>query len=344
MTRRLAALLLLLSGFLNLSCSSPEPVPFTHYFEKVRTIELSEEVLINRKIQSLDVREDGDLLVTDIGHVYLFDSSGRLKKALDPAPCHPGFQMRPISAHFRPDGKILMFNSGGGAFAFLFNEDGSCWKAAHEDVFVPSSFAFAPNGQLYGHYLRPDADSSQIKVLTGDGKMIGSFKVPASEHNNIDFRMGGKGAMVYSGNRIYHALPSGSAIYVYSREGKRADIIDNPPSYHKPVTTNIPGRLENPMKNFHKYLAPINNQNTLTQSLFLLNGNRLIVQYKDDDKHGIDVLNLEGSRLIDGPMKVALGEQIRQAKQGKVYRTFQPEPGEDGQVPNPRVEVYRFNR
>lgn len=334
-----------LMGFclLALSCSSSdEPVSFAHYFKKVRTVPLSDEVFIER-ISVLDVNKDGELLITDPGNgVYIFSKNGQLMRTLSPEPCHPGFQWRPQEAYFTGDGHIFVVN--GGPWGFVFEEDGTCWEQAHEDFLPPRKIAFTPKGQMYGWYTRPGADSSRIKVISGTGKTLESYAIPASDYNNLDGRLSsGNRGMFYHENHLYLSLPTRPAVQVFDTNGTRIDQIKNTPPLYQPVVSDIPSRFSGGQEFVSKLGRAIENK-TWIQGLYLLNDDALLLQYVTGwyDSWAVDVLDMQGNRIIKRPIKLAPEYKVRLVKREKVYRVVQPAPTADGKVPNPQIEVYRF--
>ena len=311
---------------------------FSQHFRRLKTIQLSDQVLIG-KIRFIDVDDDGAILATDlIGmQVHLFNQEGELLKSLTAEPCHPGFTMRPIQAVYAPDASILMTN--GGPWGYLFKRNGECSYAVDEN-FTPPDKLCSTDDELYGFYtVRPE--EVYIRVMDASGKGLSSFQIASPKFPNITYRMPVGGLLCSESGRIYYSDGFDPTITVYDREGGVLQVIDEAPSYFKSIDADI-RHYSQPERGMPAISKALENS-TILYSMFLLDEERILVQYhnqSEGDRYRIGILGTNGEWILDP--EVEIETPIYLAKDGFVYTMSQAGPDQQGHIPNPSIEVYQY--
>jgi len=335
------------SGLTSSSSDRPvfesDSVTFNHFFKPVRTVYLSEDVLVG-DVSSLDVNSEGGLLITDLrgNQVLLFDKTGRYLKTLSVEACHPGFNWNPIRAKFKPDGSIQITNNG--PWGYRFSRDGDCVGGMDDGFRLPFHFDFDGEGNIYGFYRRPDGYF--IKKMNPMGRETSTF-AQDGRFKNFVVRMRVGGLAHDRQGFVYLALPHSPYVYKYDEHGNCLGALGQKPAYFRSLAEDIGDFTGNTGKIAEALFDKLE-EISITLHLFLLDKDKLLIMYenqykyrqKPDEEIGIVVMDLEGHSLMTIEMDKRAWFLL--AKEGYVYRVVQPPPDQQGNVPNPALEVSQF--
>lgn len=306
---------------------------FAKHFKKVKTVQLSSEELIG-EIAYLDVDDRGNFLITDIigKNVLIFSQDGKFKSKLSAEPCHPGFTFNPLKAKFSPKGTILLTNSM--PWGFRFKNNGECLGKVDKNFTAPVEFTFDNFGNIYGYY--QDYKGNYLYKMDSLGKKITKFGYFPKKFKNLLNRLEGGGIICDQDGYIYNANPIEPIIYKYNKKFELIITFKNEPSYYESVkrdlTSNRPDNLFNEVNEVLK-------GKTLTHSLFLLDTDKIMVQYYTSGKFGVDIFDLGGRILAS---EIIVPDIIMCAKYGKIFIVREHESDNWNNVPNPFIEVYQF--
>lgn len=326
----LSIIILLLSAISRFTASDN----FEKHFKKVKTIQLSSEVLIG-EIAYLDVDEQGNILITDVigKNVLIFNPDGKLKSKLSAEPCHPGFTFNPLKAKFSPKGTILLINSI--PWGFRFKNNGECLGKVDKTFTAPVEFTFNNGGNIYGYY--QGYDGNYLCKMDSLGKEIKRFGNFPKYFKNLLYRLEGGGIVNDQHGNIYYANPIEPKIYKYNQKLELIATFKNEPSYHRMVQKDLSEKHAS--QNLLFELGKVMKGKTLTQSLYLLDTDKILVQYIMPGKCGVDIFDLSGKLLTD---EIIAPELIQCAKYGKIFIVRESESDDLNNVANPLIEVYKF--
>ena len=89
-----------------------------------------------------------------------------------------------------------------------------------------------------------------------------------------------------------------------------------------------------------KASGDLHRSSTLTQDLFELTDQTLLVQYANGSRGwGYQVFTKDGVLLAE---ELGVSRRFEHGGNGLVYRVVQPDLDDAGQLPNPYIEVYQF--
>ena len=303
------------------------------YFKKVGTITFDQpETLLIASIEHLDVDASGRLLVTDpMGEqVFLFDSTGTLLATLDPRICHPGFEFSPISAMFGGNDFIFLANSS--PWGYRFTSDGDCLGSVDPSFDLPSFMDIDPTGILYGIEEGP---FWEVRRMSATGKQLESFSVPQPKFPNASSRFA-DGGIVADGSHIFYAWGPEPVVVKYSLGGTLLERIQDRDSYFQSARRDLPAELS------PELFAALRNWNgTITRTIFELTDQMIMVQYLNGERGtGYQVFTKNGE-LVAEELGIG-GRFFIHGGFGLAYGLVQPELDDNGELPNPYLNVYRF--
>lgn len=334
----LLALVLFTSlGFARFPGTTLDSSPPLEHFQKVRTIQFSgSESLLIATINHLDVGPDGQLLVVDqVGRqALLFDAQGTMLKELDPSICHPGFHFRPLKAVFA-EGYIFLINSL--PWGYRFKLDGECLGSLDDTFIAPDHFDFDASGDLYGIYERPEGKLF-LRHMDPLGKMIDEAELPPSKHPYAEYRLEG-GGVIIDGAHIFYAPATAQHVLKLTRDGAVTATIAHRNSWFRSIKEDLPPPAK-PTPDFFKRAGRLFKNSTITESIFALSDQHFMVQYRNGDRgFGYQVFTRDGDFVVE---ETGIDFLFKHAEGGLAYRVVQPELDEQGELPNPYLEVYRF--
>lgn len=306
---------------------------FGKHFKKVKTIQLSSEVLIG-EISYLDVDEQGNFLITDIigKNLLIYDQEGKLKSKLSAEPCHPGFTFNPLKAKYNTNGQILLTNSI--PWGFRFNNDGNCLGKVDKTFTAPVEFCFDNSGNIYGYY--QGNDGNYLCKMDSLGKEIARFGKFPSNFKNLLYRLEGGTIVCDKKGYVYNVNPVEPKIYKYNQKLELIATYKNEPSYYKMIQRDL---STNQSQELLVEIGKVLKGKTLTHSFFLLDDDRIMVQYITSGKCGVEILDLNGKLIAS---EIIVPDLIMCAKYGKIYIVNEPQSDDWNNVPNPSIEVYQF--
>ena len=306
------------------------------YFRKHRQITFSEDVLI-AEISSLDVGDNGDLLIVDgiSRKIWIFNDDGDVRSELDPEACHPGFMLLPMEAQYAPTGYILLTNSG--LPGYRFNVDGSCLGRLHREFTPPRSFSFDDHGYIYGaHHSSSERLAFQIVIRDAEGKKVRHFDLAKEAFPYLVGQTEG-GGVVYQNGYLFHVSVAAPIIYKYTPDGELEQTYSVKPKFYRPLKEDFPAVASSP--NFFKKVGQIFRESTLITDFWALDHEKLLLLYVNDEGVGFQVVSTEGVVLAE---YLGMDFPFIHAQNGLAYRVIQPELDEQGELPNPYLEVYRY--
>lgn len=164
------------------------------------------------EVSFIDVYQDKVLLTDNsLGNVYLYDSE--VWRKLNPEECHPGFQFRPIEAHFGKSNDIFISNTG--IWGFRFENDGKCLGEAHKDFRAPQRFDL--NENIVG--LSNTIEKSIVTKWTADGKFLDTLFTIPNRFKSAEFRLS-IGGIIVSDEFVYAINALDPIIYKFDLETK----------------------------------------------------------------------------------------------------------------------------
>jgi hypothetical protein len=311
---------------------------FNNYFKKSNDIQLDNKILV-AVISDLDIDSEGNLLVTDnVGkNVYLFDEKGRLKKKLSADSCHPGFNWIPLYARFSKNNEILVVNSG--PWGFRFKKNGNCLGDMDQTYLASLHVCFKNNGNIIGYYNDYENGEAYLEEMDSLGKAIRRFGQFPKEFKNIISRLEGGGLVCDDNDNIYQLDVTSPNIVKYGPDGKYITTLFRAPSYFRRIVEDIKDYSENPMK-FMKQVKNLFENNTISFSLQLLDTKKIMILLLNNKKYGIEIFDLDGKFLLND--ELITDKYIIAAKNGNIYVVIQPSMDKNGNLPNPKIEVYKF--
>ncbi len=172
-------------------------------------------------LSTLEVASNGDLLVVDGrgAQAFLFDSTGVILANLDPRPCHPGFELRPISAWFGPD-FILMANSA--PWGYRFHRDGACLGAVDDDYRPTLRGGVSPQGDIYSVRELP-GQPAVLRRMDSTGALEVEKELFEPPFSGASGRFLG-GGFVAAGESLYLAFATSASVYRLDLAGSVLEI------------------------------------------------------------------------------------------------------------------------
>jgi hypothetical protein len=303
--------------------------------QRTGTVHFSDELVIG-EIHHLEISDTGEMLLLDHPgrQVLLLHADGSLKANLDPLPCHPGFEMFPINARFGPD-YILMTNAR--PWGMRFDLAGRCIGGMADDFKPP--FDWAIDGE--GHIIGTDVVGDHVRLTIRDstGRLLREQRIDGVPSLQLVLRHQIRGKQVV-GNRVFMGFITLPGVRIHdTRTGSAIGSIGAPPARYRPVRRDLPTQADDRLL---RALRELLTESSILINVFRFSENSLLLQYRDS-RHGVILqeLNLQGRVLREE----VLGEgtlPFITARNGRLYRTVQPEMRPDGEVPNPFLEVFEF--
>lgn len=306
---------------------------FSKYFRLTSTIQISDDVVIG-EISHLDINKNGDILLTDVigNAVFLFDKTGHIIKQLSTQPCQSSFIINPIEAKFFDSGTIFMTNSG--PWGYLFNENGDCLSEV--DKYFTPPYNFCCSNYLYGIY--PESETTKILKMDKKGKKIETILNKKFEFQKIINRWSIHNSVVYTNNSVFFVLATDPVLYKIDKN-KKLNSIDFSPSYF----TRIEEDIIEYTGNKKELLDDLNNKikdRTTISSIFLFAKDKFLIQLSHRGYNGIEIIDLKGNKLISE--EILTNKYFLFVENGKLYRVVDNEIDQNGNIANPKIEVYEL--
>ena len=310
-------------------CFAQDTTPF---FELDHRIVLGEDVLIS-SIRSLKILPNGQLLLIDTqgSQVVVIDRNGALVKNLDPADCHPGFELRPIGVAVNAK-YIFLTNSS--PWGYVFNSDESCYSAVDVSFRPSFAFTFVSDSLLAGIY-HVRGERPHIQWFDQKGAMLEKLDFPETDFPNADHRMEA-GGILSVGDDIWWAPPISHHLFRI-RDGKIQDF--DPTVFYDlgHPSEDIPEVL-NP--SLFKKVGQILKEARRNEGVFLLPDGKLLLQYHNPGDGTIRVI-ADPDNLKD--FRIEQSDFVFLEVHGEfAYAVGPPELNEDGSDTNYVIDVYRY--
>ena len=296
--------------------------------------------LLIGSIWSMDVGPDGRLLVVDFRgqETLLFDPDGNLTAVLDPTLCHPGFWSVPVVARFVGDQSIFVSN-GGSPWGYRFKPEGDCLGSVDLEYQLITQGPFldiGPHGSLFGVYTYPDRQI--VRQMDSSGKTLREIELQPSDFQNATNRIG-MGGLVVDDAHMFYAGAAEPHILKLTPDGAVAATISQRSSWFRDVTEDL-RELSSGIGQFGNPIGEFWGNNTLTQDLFELTDEVIMVQYRNSGRGWGYQVFTKGGVLVAEELGVELVFDF--AKHGLAYLVVQPEQDNAGEIPNPHLDVYQF--
>jgi len=315
------------------------PPPAQKHFRAMKTIHFhGTDTLLIAEIAHMDVGPTGRLLVTDLrgGQVLLFDSTGTLQASLNPEDCHPGFNFRPLTAHFGGNAFIFVQNSGG-RWGFRFSEEGVCLGAADADYSGTPFFDIDPSGTLYGvNPLQSGVAAHRVlRRMDASGKVEEEFTFPQARLPEATRRWIG-GGLIADGAHIFYVSTPDKEILKLSVDGDLAGKIASRNRWFRYASEDLPANTMEAFKSFGRWGHGLSG----AKNLFELTDETVMVQYQKGAEVGYQIFTKDGE-LIAEEFGFDFRELFLYGSRSLVYRVIQPGLDAHGTIPNPYLEVFR---
>jgi len=168
------------------------------------------------------------------------------------------------------------------------------------------------------------------------GKMIDEVELPPSKHPNAESRMR-MGGLFIDGAHIFYAPATAQHVLKLTRDGVVTATIAHRNSWFRSIKEDLPAKLT---PDFFKRVGSLFKNSTITESIFALSDQHFMVQYRNAGRgFGYQVFTMDGDFVVE---ETGIDFLFMHAEGGLAYRVVQPELDEQGELPNPYLEVYRF--
>ena len=301
-------------------------------FQLVDQIVLSEDVMVS-SIRSLRILPNGELLLVDAlgSQLVVVNRDGSLVRNLDPADCHPGFELRPIGVAVNAK-YIFLTNSS--PWGYVFNSDESCYSAVDVSFRPSFAFTFVSDILLAGIY-HVRGERPHIQWFDQKGAMLEKLDFPETDFPNADHRMEA-GGILSVGDDIWWAPPISHHLFRI-RDGKIQDF--DPTLFYDlgHPSEDIPEVL-NP--SLFKKVGQILKEASQNEGVFLLPDGKLLLQYHNPGDGTIRVI-ADPDNLKD--FRIEQSDFVFLEVHGEfAYAVGPPELSEDGSDTNYVIDVYRY--
>lgn len=309
-------------------------VNFYEKASKVKSIKITNEILIG-DISFLDINKNGNILISDrIGNaVHLLDNKGKLLKTLTPDSCNPGFNWRPYQAYFDKQGNILVLNSIPWGYRFWGN--GNCRGEMDITFIQPLHISFLNDNSIVGYYTFEDGH--HLKMMNDKGKEKFRFGEFPKEYRRLLYRFEGGGLVTDKDDNIYQLNLPSPEIFKYNKRGQIIQKFVKIPTYFRKIERDLSN--SDPKAVFSE-IPKLLKDKTIALSLFEYDTDKIMVQLYNGNFFGIQIYDLKGKYLLKD--EIILDRHISAAKYGLIYLVHQPEPEDNGNLPNPVIEVYKL--
>lgn len=206
-------ILLLLFLMSTSSCKENSQIDSYDFVLKRRIILDQKENLAS--IQSLDINEKGELLVTDqtLKQVILYKNDGSLIKKLSMQDCDPGFQFDPFNAKFHPKGGIFVLHANN-PLGTWFKADGTCIMKTSPTLSVVMGIDIGENGDIYAY----GKGLKKIQIYDSLGAKKKAFDI--EDNFPLANRHVATNSIRYVKNNMYISLPFSSNLLKYTITGQ----------------------------------------------------------------------------------------------------------------------------
>lgn len=109
------------------------------------------------------------------------------------------------------------------------------------------------------------------------------------------------------------------------------------PTFYRPIREDLPASAISP--GYFKKISQIKKESTLIVNFYSLGTDKLMLQYLNGSEFGFQIVDVQGNVLAE---YLGLDFPFFLAKDGLAYRVIQPDLDEQGHLPNPFIEVYRY--
>ncbi len=314
------------------------------HFQFVKTITFSDPEsvysgpLLIAQIKSLDIAVDGRMLVVDMlgRQTFLFGPDGKLLAVLDPSVCHPGFEVRPVTAKFIGNQSIFLSNAG--PWGYRFTSEGGCLGSVDPDyslVVNPNALDSDAQDGLIGFYRH--SDKQVVRHMDASGKLLQEYTLPASDFPNATYRTD-MGGLIADKTHHFYAGPVEPHILKLTRDGTVVDRIAHRTSWFRDVSQDLPDRGN--LAAIMRASGRLSASSTRVIGLFELTDQIIMIQYSNADRgRGYQIFTKAGQFVAQ---ELGIRVHFKYGASGLVYRVVQPDLDAGGDLPNPFIEVYRF--
>ncbi len=329
--------LLIIVPVIALSGQIKNEINFSKYFTKESTVKLSDKTVIC-EITALDY-SGKNYLITDVygKKVFLFDAkSGMLHCELNAAKTSPGYNWNPLVSYFNKEG-IFVHNNMPWGYRFDTNGLG---KGNMSSKFLGTPyFCFQTNGNFVGLYL---SNNSYLSLMTNAGENIKNSNNIDFEYPNMINRYEGGGIIADEKDNIYQITCYDWKIKKYDRDLNYIKTIGSRPPYFDKIEHDLQNKRPTPGHNDLR--NTLKDKSTILNMFYFAKGKILIQYYTPTKKKnpiGIMIIDTEGNRITKE--EIMIDRKIVLAKDNKIYLAIQPK-GDANHLPNPIIEVYRYNK
>ncbi len=311
-----------------------KPVDWKH-FKLAGTVRFDvPSTLILAQIDWIDRDASGRWLITDqVGdQVMLFDAGGGLIASLNPTPCHPGLEFRPMEARFGAEDFIFVLNSGN-QWGYRFTAEGECLGSVDREFSSPGSFDIDPTGKLYGDYDWPERT---IREMDRAGATVKELPLPKSRFPNASRRFG-QGGLVADGEHIFYAPPVEPEILKFAPDGTLIQRISRHSSWFRSPNKDLPPDAASVFAAMKDFVAsmPLG-----PWGLFELTDEHLMIQYSNRERGtGYQVFTKDGELIAE---ELGLRHVFMFGNNGRIYRAISLGADSEEELFVPYLEAYEF--
>lgn len=338
----------LASGHYGQSGYSEHGASFDDLFEYSHAVSIDTMIVIG-SASRFSTADDGAFVVLDRRprQALLFDPAGRFLSELEPSECHPGLPWSPDDALAMRDGRWLVSSISSGAF--LFDQQGKCLGPISERMDTGySHWAEGSDGSLFGMKI------SELVLSIDQFNLAGSApsqvaKLPVSASSQLGKTLGG---FLGANGALYAALPSSPIIAKFT-EG---EMDTSPPAGigFAPDYFKMPGweDTHDGSASASERIMRLYESQSLIFDSFLIDSTTLAVLHFNGHRQkstpseafGIQVIDLESSQVLSGPILFSGREAPGAGGNGFMYRLSVPTDEEALSGASPALQVFRFRQ
>lgn len=277
------------------------------YFEPVGILRLSNDVVVG-SVTSLDLSRDGRILIADRSarEAFLFAPNGQFLGRLDPAACDPGYDFRPFSAAFTPDGSILVRNASRPNIV-EFDRDGACLQIHDIPVYGPGGITRGANGVVYALQMSPVS----YEILSFDSSRASESIHAGTEFSQYNSRMGGltSSLLVLSGGNLVFMQRQDPLVTLIDSETGDARRVGRKPEDYRPIEEDLKDGLTGTEEIFDD-IRRISDGKSVTIGIDEIAENVIAVTYKNSWEDGQESVKSTGLQLVHTSGAVLNAEPI----------------------------------
>jgi hypothetical protein len=267
--------------------------------------------------------------------VLLVNYNGDLISELSPEKCTPGFRWNPQYSFFNKKGYIYVINAS--PWGYRFSNKGWCLGTMANSFLGTFSFDFTSTGDIVGYYC--NSDGNYLKEMDYYGKELSRFGEFPDRFKNLIYRFENGGIIIDKSDNCYQVNLNEPKIMVYNKDHKKINEMYFRPNGFIKIEEDISENPANLMAEIPKKL----DGKSIVENIFLLSENILSVQYQKKPKlHGIILFYIDGK--IFTTEEILIDQPIIAMSNGLVYFSYQPAQDKNGNLPNPKLLVYKIKR